>query len=332
MLSEDLEDLVVQLKALKAAEERYRNQRRDLDNSRRALDTFRAFDSYADIDLSLALEEVDRFRHQLEEMNSNPDAARCKRLYEEAKAELDALVQQLNNAEVSLKLEQEHNAAIRSKLEAFLQKRREIDPEIRALLLKRCETARLPPERIFEEDNLEKLRRSVDFKRDETKGEISRLNAEMVKIISSFLSNGAWAAIASEWGCDSRAETVDLYLRHLDRINTEGLPALVEDFKKKLTVETSQSVAQIVTNIDHEIHDIKERIDKINAVLQKAEFKPRSFLKIDAAEVRNSETIRKFNRCVKNILSMVDSDDYEGRFKRLKDVMDILQNAVNLNK
>ena len=122
-------------------------------------------------------------------------------------------------------------------------------------------------------------------------------------------------------------DNIEGYLELLHKIQTEGLPALVEEFKEKLNTEVTQSVASIKSKIDAELSSIEERIGMINSVLSRAEFRENTYLKI-VAKKSKYPFITEFEKDVSHVLGMVLSEDHEKRFVALEKVINTLDTAV----
>ncbi len=135
-----------------------------------------------------------------------------------------------------------------------------------------------------------------------------------------------WEVIAADWGVD--LASLNEYLNHLAQLEREGLPALVEKFRERLNRHTTQSLARIRSRIDSEREDIFDRIDTINRVLQRTEFRPGSYLRLG---IKNEQYdhVRHFNHLLQGVMEQVTSDDHEARFAGLSKVIDILDKASN---
>jgi len=146
--------------------------------------------------------------------------------------------------------------------------------------------------------------------------------SKAVGVMSSFRSK--WEAITADWGAD--LASLPDYLHHLAQLDKDGLPALVEEFQKRLNKHTTQSLAGIRQRIDSEREEIGERIDTINRVLARTEFKAGSFLRLG---IQNDqyEHVQHFNRLLKQVMEQLTGDDHEARFAALQQVIEILDKA-----
>lgn len=180
-------------------------------------------------------------------------------------------------------------------------------------------------------DNLEKVtvlehefRQAIEKSLDKYGHDKSRAENAAINIMSSFRQK--WEIIAVDWRCE--IESLDDYLEHLRQLNEEGLPHLVDQFTERLNKHATQSLARIRQRLDAERDDILERIDIINRVLARTEFRSGSHLKLGAKTEKYPHVIA-FNQSVRKALAQATSKDHEARFQQLKQVVEILEKASN---
>jgi uncharacterized protein YPO0396 len=145
-----------------------------------------------------------------------------------------------------------------------------------------------------------------------------------IGIMSSFRANDKWQVYAADWRCD--ITSLPDYLEHLRQLENEGLPDLVEQFIERLNKHATQSLARIKTKLDSDREDILERIDTINRVLRRTEFRSGSYLKL-GPKVEKYPHVQDFEQDLRKVLSQVTSDDHEARFQQLAKVVQILDKA-----
>lgn len=177
---------------------------------------------------------------------------------------------------------------------------------------------------------LEDAHRQADFEKEldseiqqkhDLKNEAER-SAE--RIMGGFRGKDKWQPITVDW--PTGLEGLQYYLEHYTYIETEGLPELIDQFKERLNKHATQSLARIKTKLESEREDILERIDTINRVLKRTEFKQGSHLKLGSKREKYPHVL-EFERKVRSALSQATSDDHEARFRLLSDVVDILNKA-----
>jgi uncharacterized protein YPO0396 len=144
--------------------------------------------------------------------------------------------------------------------------------------------------------------------------------------MGAFRGKDKWLPITADW--PSGLEGLPYYVDYFHYIEKEGLPELIEQFKKRLNKHATQSLARIKTKLDAEREEILERIDTINTVLHGTEFKQGSYLKLGSKREKYLH-VQEFERKIKKALSQATSDDHETRFKLLSEVVQILDKASN---
>lgn len=166
--------------------------------------------------------------------------------------------------------------------------------------------------------------------RRDIESELGRVNnkhqsaqSRAIGIMSSFRTG--WEVVTAEWGADMRS--LPQYLEHLLQLEQEGLPALVEQFQARLTKCAMQSLAGIRSSMDSEREEINDRIDTINRVLMRTEFRQGSHLKLRTKK-DSYPHVDEFNRQLTRVLGNHSEDD-EARFQQLKSVIEILDKASN---
>ncbi len=143
-------------------------------------------------------------------------------------------------------------------------------------------------------------------------------------VMASFRGKDQWRPITADW--PTGLEGLQDYLAHYEYLETEGLPELIDQFKERLNNHATQSLARIKTHLESEREDILERIGIINQVLNRTEFKQGSHLKLGSKREKYPH-VQDFERKLKNALSQATSDDHEGRFKVLTEVVEVLEKA-----
>lgn len=143
-------------------------------------------------------------------------------------------------------------------------------------------------------------------------------------IMSSFRANDKWHVFTVDWQSD--VGSLPDYLGHLQELKDEGLPNLVEQFTTRLNKHATQSLARIKTKLESEREDILERIDIINKVLKRTEFRPGSHLKLGSKKEKFPH-VQLFEQHLRKVLSQVTSEDHEARFQQLALVVEILEKA-----
>ena len=160
----------------------------------------------------------------------------------------------------------------------------------------------------------------IDAKRSSQSTAESKANG----IMGSFRGKDQWRTIVVDWptGLAALAD----FLEHLNQLQSEGLPSLVDQFRERLNKHATQSLASIKSKLDSEREDILERIGIINNVLRRTEFRVGSYLKLGTRREKFPHVL-EFDRKLRGVLGQVTSDDHEGRFNALSGVVTVLDKA-----
>ncbi len=276
---------------------------------------------WGDINAPYWQEKLERLQSDLQAIEaSQGDLAEAKRRWEEAKLER----QKVQRETGEVKVEEGRVANQLKSAEEALSKNLEaaapgLTDECRTLLAQRIGTVTLDqPHRYADvEKELDAL---IEAKRSRQSTAESRANG----IMGSFRGKDQWRPIVVDWPIGLAA--LDDYLEHLSQLQTEGLPALVDQFRERLNKHATQSLAGIKNKLDAEREDILERIDIINDVLRRTEFRVGSYLKLGTRR-ENYPHALEFERKLRRVLGQVTSDDHEGRFNALSDVVIVLDKA-----
>lgn len=143
-------------------------------------------------------------------------------------------------------------------------------------------------------------------------------------IVSRFKTK--WPVVSNDWL--TGLEGLEEYIDHLAHLESEGLPDLVEQFRERLNRNATQSLARISQAIQAEREDIQDRIDTINDVLERTEFRLGTYLRL-GSRPEVFEHVKTFNSQLVRVLARAGSDDHEARFGELKELVEKLEKATN---
>lgn len=169
----------------------------------------------------------------------------------------------------------------------------------------------------------EQFRRKIEADLDKVNIANHAAQNKAIRIMTSF--RGGWEVITKEWSAD--VEGLQDYLEHLEALEKEGLPALVDKFQERLNKCAMQSLAGIRSGMDSEREEIYDRIDVINKVLKRTEFRQGTHLQLKIKKEIYPH-VDDFNRQLTRVLGDAKGDD-EARFQQLKSVVGILEKASN---
>lgn len=147
---------------------------------------------------------------------------------------------------------------------------------------------------------------------------------QLTRIMSSFAER--WPHISRDWS--TGVEGIEDYLNFLQRLESEGLPTLVERFKERMNRHTTQALANISQKMASELEEIDDRIETINDVLRRTEFRPGSHLRL-GSKLEDFDHVRHFKKSLRTILQLAGSDDHDARFNSLQQIIAILEKATD---
>ena len=169
-----------------------------------------------------------------------------------------------------------------------------------------------------------KLQSALD-KENERKG---RFDREAARIMSHYRGHEKWRVIAEDWGSD--IECTEQYIEHYRYLIDDGLPELNDKFMTKLNQDSTQSLASLRQRLQSEHEDIRDRIDTINKVLYKTEFRNGTYLKL-VGQRDDYAHVKVFNQKVTSVLAQATTSDSFKRFTAASEVIAIIEKASILS-
>ena len=146
-------------------------------------------------------------------------------------------------------------------------------------------------------------------------------------IMISFRSNERWQPYTLDWPTAVHAALSE-YITHLNYIRHEGLPDLVERQAERISKYSTQSLATLLAAFNTERDTIRERIQKINQVLAKTEFRPGSYLRLrqrDCTNLAAFDHVRNFHQKANAALAQITGNNHDLRFQMLAGLIEILE-------
>lgn len=279
------------------------------------------------IDLPRARHLLKEHEHSLQMLEeAGGDLALTKERWEAAKSRAASVQGQLKaKGELLGATRNELKRAQTNQEQALLNAVVGMPDEVRDRLTRRIGS--IQDERLERLDDVESEHRAaIELARAEADGKFATAGRKCVGIMSAYRTRDEWRAITAEWG----SELLDLptYLERLSHIQREGLPQLVEEFRERLNRHATHSLAGIRSQINNEMDDIRDRIDTINKVLARTEFRHGTHLRLKA-EPDEYEHVRDFNRQLQAVMQAATGDDHEARFAGLQAVVAILEKATS---
>ena len=253
---------------------------------------------------------------------ADSDAEQARQRWEDAKNELKQIrLQKGESQKIRGQLEQQHRDTQLKQQKAQQAAEHGISDDARQLLKQRIgEVKQL-------DDALQgKFEKELDELVGQANDQKAKASNTAIGIIGAFRGKDKWAHIPlqREWATGLAA--LEDYVAYLQELQQEGLPNLVEQFQQRLHKHTAQSLSVIQDKLNANREEIIDRIDMINQVLQRTEFKLGSYLRLGYKKEKYPH-VHDFEQRLKQVLSGVNSEEYERRFKHLAELMAILDRA-----
>lgn len=129
----------------------------------------------------------------------------------------------------------------------------------------------------------------------------------------------------SETGSDIR--DIPEYLERLRVLEEEALPEKLDRFLSYLNHSSDQGVTQLLAHIRNEVAVIEERIADLNGTLQRVDFQPGRYLKLEPRRVTH-ESLRTLEKAQRQLRADVLKDDQgEHHFRALENLVKLLRDA-----
>lgn len=155
-------------------------------------------------------------------------------------------------------------------------------------------------------------------------GKLARKDVELAKAMekAKIQNQGALADSGTE------LEDVPVYLQRLQVLVEEDLPAKQKRFREYLNRSSEDGVVQLLSEIDDEVERIRDRLDDVNATLQRVDFQPGRYLQIVAHNVQH-ESRRTLSTAMEALHhARYVEDDGEAHYKALHNIVTLLRDAV----
>src|SRR5690554_1383913 len=131
----------------------------------------------------------------------------------------------------------------------------------------------------------------------------------------------------AETGSDIR--DIPEYLERLRVLEQEALPQKLERFISYLNQSSDQGVTQLLAHIQNQVAIIEERIADLNATLQRVDFQPGRYLRLEPRRVTH-ESLRRLERAQRQLRADALKDDQgESHFKALQAMVALLRDAAD---
>jgi uncharacterized protein YPO0396 len=127
-------------------------------------------------------------------------------------------------------------------------------------------------------------------------------------------------------------QDVPAYSQRLRVLDEEALPEKLGRFLTYLNQSSDQGVTQLLSEIDSEVSEIEERIADLNATLERVDFQPDRYLRLEPQRVEH-ESLRTLRQARAHLRSAQLKDDMgESHYRALADLVGLLRDAVERRK
>lgn len=326
-LNQQIEAAKQQLQELEQTRDQHKNHKNTLEQ-RLALAEQIIHIEFDDIDQHSKQVELDQLQEQLQRLTApDSDLSQTKARLEQSNLRLAELKKANQQALVELvKLQSQQQRCEKQKHDAWLQAEAGLNKTQQSLadthfqaLAKQLAAKPL--------DDLYKAER-----------EQTLLLQEQLKQISAQLNNLEGSLIRA-MGTAQREDRGDLaevgtqlidvpdYLKRLEQLIHEALPAKQARFKEYLNRSSDDGVAQLLQSIDGEVDRIRDRLNDVNHTLARVDFQPGRYLQLTAGDITH-ESLRSLRRSLKSLnLARLNDDQGESQYKILQEIIGQLREA-----
>ena len=133
---------------------------------------------------------------------------------------------------------------------------------------------------------------------------------------------GALAEVGTE------LRDIEEYRNRLHMLIQEALPEKEQHFLGYLRHSSDQGVTQLLSSVAHEVAAIEERIEELNATMQRVDFQPGRYLRLQPQRVQHA-SIRELDKAQRHLNSArLKEDGGESHYKALQTVVGLVRDAA----
>ncbi len=156
--------------------------------------------------------------------------------------------------------------------------------------------------------------------------DLNKVNNDIVLIMGQYRGVDKWRQYSADFG--NKAENVDEYLSHLNKLIDTDLPQQKDNFKQRMEKHTVEGIINFIQTANDECNKIIRNIQKINPTLEKVDYVDNTYLQLVAKQERFDNLIQ-FNNATNLVVKQFEETNVRDRYAKLKDVVDILRDALN---
>lgn len=159
-------------------------------------------------------------------------------------------------------------------------------------------------------------------------GQRSRIEQQLIRDMEK--AKSADSGSLSEAGTE--LQDIPAYRERLRVLNEEALPEKLSRFVTYLNQSSDQGVTQLLSEIDSDVTEIVDRIDELNATLERVDFQAGRYLRLEPQRVEH-ESLRTLQQARKQLRSAQLKDDQgESHYHALFELVRLLRDAVERRK
>lgn len=156
--------------------------------------------------------------------------------------------------------------------------------------------------------------------------DLNKINNDIVLIMGQYRGVDKWRQYSADFG--NKSENVDEYLSHLNKLIDTDLPQQKDNFKQRMEKHTVEGIINFIQTANDECNKIIRNIQKINPTLEKVDYVDNTYLQLVAKQERFDNLIQ-FNNATNLVVKQFEETNVRDRYAKLKDVVDILRDALN---
>lgn len=302
-------------------------KRKQVEERAKALQGLVHFDSFAELDWrsrAASIVELERERTQLKASSQ---------ILAELQAKLDALRDQHQKVEGALEKLQREASKYEEKLDnARLMHAKAVggqalaSPTAKAMYPKLEQIWTNAGSPLIDLGTIDKvesdLRSRLQSSIDRESARLSRLGEQIVSAMQDY--RNAYRVETQE--TDAKVEAAGEYRRMLASLQADDLPKFEARFKELLNENTIREIANFQMQLQKEVQDIKDRIQRINASLLGIDYNPGRYIRLEEQQSSDAE-IREFRQdlkaCTEGAMTGSGDDAYsEAKFVQVKAIVE----------
>ncbi len=284
---------------------------------------------FVDIDVTSARRELDLLEQRLVALTSpKSDLSQAKLRWEDAQAGLAVLrneAQELGSAILFLE------RSVREAMEVIAQLKARVGAGLSVAQQGLAERT-LGPIQARDQVNLDQKEREAAEGLHKALETLTKRCAAIEQQLVRDMSKAKVADTGSLSEVGTEMQDVPAFMERLRVLEEEALPEKLGRFLTYLNQSSDQGVTQLLSEIESEVTAIEERIADLNATLQRVDFQPDRYLRLEPQRVEH-ESLRTLRQTRAQLRSAQLRDDQgESHYHALAELVRLLRDAVDRRK